>query len=68
MENVNVTDKDREMAQVCLSCPMCKNARKDQHGLMNACVKNFTEAMCPFCQAYERVYGRKAHEPVDQQS
>ncbi len=68
MENVNASDKDREMAQVCLSCPMCKNARKDQSGLMNACVKNFTEAICPFCQAYERVYGHKAHEPVDPQS
>ncbi len=68
MENANVSDKDREMAQVCLSCPMCKNARKDQNGFMNACVKNFTEAMCPFCQAYERVYGRKAHEPVEQQA
>ncbi len=67
MENVNVSDKDREMAQVCLSCPMCKNARQDQQGLMNTCVKNFTEAICPFCQAYERVYGRKAHEAVEEQ-
>ncbi len=67
MENVNVTDKDREMAQVCMACPMCKNARKDQQGLMNYCVKNFTESICPFCQAYERVYGRKAHQPVEEQ-
>lgn len=55
------------MAQVCMNCPMCKNARKDQNGWMNACVKNFTESMCPFCQAYERVYGRKAHESVEDQ-
>lgn len=67
MENVNVSDKDREMAQVCMNCPMCKNARKDQSGWMNACVKNFTESICPFCQAYERVYGRKAHESVEDQ-
>ena len=67
MENVNVSDKDREMAQVCISCPCCKNARKDQNGWMNACVKNFTESICPFCQAYERVYGRKAHESVEEQ-
>jgi hypothetical protein len=67
MENGNVSNKDREMAQVCMSCPMCKNARKDQSGLMNSCVKIFTESICPFCQAYERVYGRKAHEPVEQQ-
>ena len=67
MENVNISDKDREMAQVCMNCPMCKNAREDQNGWMNACVKNFTESICPFCQAYERVYGRKAHESVEDQ-
>jgi len=67
MENANVSEKDREMAQVCMSCPMCKNARIDQNGFMNSCVKNFTESICPFCQAYERVYGRKAHEPVEAQ-
>jgi hypothetical protein len=67
MENVNVSDKDRELAQVCMNCPMCINARKDQNGWMNACVKNFTESICPFCQAYERVYGRKAHESVEDQ-
>ncbi len=67
MENVKVSDKDREMAQVCMNCPMCKNARKDQNGWMNACVMNFTESICPFCQAYERVYGRKAHECVEDQ-
>ncbi len=68
MENANVSDKDRQMAALCIACPMCKNARIDQGGFMNACVKNFTESICPFCQAYERVYGRKAHEPVEQQS
>ncbi len=67
MENVNVSDKDREMAQVCINCPMCKNARSDQKGMMYSCVKNFTETFCPFCQAYERVYGRKAHEAVEKQ-
>ncbi len=66
MENVNSSDKDREMAQVCLSYICCKNARKDQGGFMYSCVKNFTESICPFCQAYERVYGQKAHEPVQE--
>jgi ubiquitin len=65
MENSSVSDKDREMAQVCMSCPMCENARKDQKGFFYSCVKNFAEAMCPYCQAYERVYGCKAHEPVE---
>jgi hypothetical protein len=64
MEDVNGTEKDREMAQVCLNCICCKTARQEQKGLMYSCVKNFTEELCPFCQAYERVYGRKAHEPI----
>ena len=64
MENQNVTEKDREMAQVCLNCPCGKSARQEQQGFLYSCVKNFTEGICPFCQAYERVYGRKAHEPI----
>ncbi len=64
MENATVTDKDREMARVCLECPCGKMARLEQQGWLYECVKNFGEAMCPFGQAYEKVYGRKAHEPV----
>jgi hypothetical protein len=67
MENENVTDKDCEMAQVCLNCPCGKIAREEQKGFIYSCVKNFTEGLCPFCQAYERVYGRKAHEPIPTQ-
>jgi hypothetical protein len=26
-------------------------------------VKKIEARLCPFCRAYERVYGRKAHEP-----
>ncbi len=67
MENVNASDKDRQMAAVCIACPMCKNARKDQAGFTYGIVKNFAESICPYCQAYERVYGRKAHEPAEEQ-
>ncbi len=67
MENEYVTEKDREMAQVCLSCPCCKTARQEQKGLVYTCVKDFAEELCPFCQAYERVYERKAHEPISVQ-
>jgi hypothetical protein len=67
METQNVTEKDREMAQFCLNCFCGKIARQEQKGFMYACVKNFTEELCPFCQAYERVYGRKAHEPLPTQ-
>jgi hypothetical protein len=27
-------------------------------------VQTFETRLCPFCQAYERVHGRKAHEPA----
>jgi hypothetical protein len=67
MENTNITDKDREMACICLECPCGKTARQEQKGLVYECVKNFAEAVCPFGQAYEKVYGRKAHEPVPAQ-
>jgi len=64
MENATITDKDREMAHVCMECPCGKTARQEQKGLVFECVKNFAESVCPFCQAYEKVYGRKAHEPI----
>lgn len=64
MQNEDVTEKDIEMAQVCLSCPCCKIARQEQEGLMYSCLKNYAEALCPFCQAYEKVSRRKAHERV----
>jgi hypothetical protein len=27
-------------------------------------VKTIEGSICPYCQAYEKVYGRKAHEPA----
>jgi hypothetical protein len=32
-----VTDKDREMAQKCVECPVCTSARDKQRGLALAC-------------------------------
>lgn len=64
MQNEDVTEKDKEMAQICLSCPCCKIALEEQEGLMYSCVKDYAEELCPFGQAYEKVYGRKPHEPV----
>jgi hypothetical protein len=58
------SDKDRQMAQVCLNCPVCKRARNNQSGLSFWFVKNIEDGLCPFCKAYERVYGKKAHEPL----
>jgi hypothetical protein len=57
-----VTDKDRKMAQKCVECPVCKRARKNQRGILFWFVKTIEEGKCPYCSAYERVYGKKAHE------
>ena len=65
MEVEQVTDKDRQLAQKCLTCPVCKRARRKQRGLCFWFVKKLEARICPACKAYEKVYGRKAHEPVD---
>ncbi len=64
---VTVTDLDRTLARICESCPVCRHARKSPNGLAYRFVKGVEEGMCPFCRAYARVHGRKAHEqvPVD---
>lgn len=64
MTNREITDKDRAMARKCVECPVCGHARKKQRGLAFFFVKRIEGNVCPFCKAYERVYGRKAHEPV----
>ena len=58
-----ITDKDRKLAQSCLTCPVCKRARKKQKGIIYWLVKHLEGGICPACKAYEKVYGRKAHEP-----
>ena len=58
-----ITDKDRAMAQVCVQCTVCSHARRSQKGPIFWFVKAIEGNMCPWCKAYERVYGRKAHEP-----
>ncbi len=59
-----ITEKDKKMAERCLQCPVCSHARKRQRGLAFWFVKGIEAGLCPYCKAYERVYGRKAHEPV----
>ena len=63
MPESNVTNLDRSMARVCESCPVCRTASRNQQGLANRFVRGVEEKVCPFCRAYERVHGRKAHEP-----
>ena len=64
MKAADVTEKDREMAKKCLECPVCSRARTKQRGLAFWFVKVIEGSICPYCKAYEKVYGRKAHEPV----
>lgn len=67
MEHQPITDKDRRMAQRCLECPACKHASRKQRGILFWFVKTIEDSVCPYCKAYERVYGRKAHEPREPQ-
>ncbi len=55
---------DRIMADLCRACPVCRHARNRQKGLAYSFVKTVENNLCPLCRAYERVYGRKAHEPA----
>ena len=59
-----VTNLDRKMAEICAHCTLCRHARKTQRGFSFWMVRKVEGALCPFCKAYERVYGRKAHEPA----
>jgi hypothetical protein len=59
-----ITDRDRKMAQVCVKCPVCRHARKKQQGVAFWFVKKIEGDLCPFCKAFERVYGRKAHQSL----
>jgi hypothetical protein len=53
---------DRSLAKICELCPVCLHARHHQKGLVFTFVKNIEQNVCPFCKAYERVHGQKAHE------
>lgn len=57
-----VSERDRKLAEQCVNCPVCKRARKNQRGLAYWFVRFLEGGVCPACRAYERVYGRKAHE------
>ena len=62
METTSVSEKDKQMAQRCVECHVCSRARKKQRGIAYWFVKNIENGLCPYCAAYERVYGKKAHE------
>jgi hypothetical protein len=64
MQSEEITEKDRARAKQCLECPICKRAREKQKGLIFWFVKKLESGICPACIGYEKVYQRKAHEPI----
>jgi transposase-like protein len=65
MNTVTITEKDRQMAKQCLECPVCTKARVNQKGFFFWFVKRIEGSVCPYCKAYEKVYGKKAHERLN---
>jgi hypothetical protein len=63
MPPTTITATDRTLAKISEHCLVCRRARQTQRGLAFWIVKTFENA-CPFCRAYERVQGRKSHEPA----
>ena len=57
-----VSSFDKALAGFCANCPVCRRARRRQRGAAFWLVKRVEARPCPFCLAYERVHGRKAHE------
>ncbi len=65
MSDKEPSQLDRSLARLCELCPVCRHARKSQQGIAFSFVKSIEGDVCPFCKAYERVHGRKAHEMVE---
>jgi hypothetical protein len=64
MTDAEITDLDRKLAERCRTCGVCNYARRRQRGICFWFVKQIEGGVCPACKAYEKVYGRKAHEPL----
>ena len=64
MNRARIREGDRSLARVCEHCPVCRQARNRQKGAAYRFVRTVEGDLCPFCKAYERVHGRKAHEPA----
>ena len=56
-----IIEKQKRMAQKCIDCKLCSYARKKKKGFLYQLVK-IESRICPFCKAYEKVYGVKAYE------
>ncbi|MBT1070587.1 hypothetical protein [Pelotalea chapellei] len=64
MKPADASPLDIYLARICENCPACRYGRHTQQGLVFSLVKSVESKICPFCRAYERVHGRKAHERV----
>jgi lipoate synthase len=64
MVDPKASSLDKALAGVCANCPICRRARWRQTGAAFWLVKRVETKSCPFCRAYERVHGRKAHERI----
>lgn len=64
MGKERITGIDRALARICEACPVCRHAREKQRGVAFQLVKTIEEDICPFCRAYEKVHGRRSHEPL----
>jgi hypothetical protein len=53
MENINIINRVREMARLCLECPYANTARQEQKGVAYKCAKNVPQAQCPFWDLYQ---------------
>ncbi len=62
-----LTQEIKEKAVGCLSCPVCKRARKKQKGLAYWFVKVVEKGRCPQCAAYVKVFGKEAHEAITEE-
>ncbi len=62
--NATVGSGVRLLARCCEWCPVCRRARATQRGWCYGLVRHVEQGVCPFGRAYERVHGRKPHEPV----
>jgi len=60
----SISKLDRALALVCRNCPVCRRARRRPAGRAVRFVSQVEQRLCPFCRAYERVYGRQAHEAI----
>lgn len=64
MHSIVPSKFDVALAKMCLGCPVCRQARRRQAGAAFWWVTKVEGGACPFCRAYERVYGRPPHAPL----